>query len=48
MSNALAISIGLFVVGFFILDVTVLHLDVAVIAMRGLASLIDKMAFWRH
>ncbi len=47
MTNRLAIVLGLLIVGFFILDAVVLHLDAPVWIMRRLAELIQTMAFWR-
>jgi len=47
MSNTLAISLIILVVGFLALDHYVLHWDVALFAMRKLIGMIDTLAIWR-
>ena len=47
MTNTLAIWLALLIIGFFVLDHFVLHLDAQSIALRGLLDLITKVAFWR-
>lgn len=47
MTDRLAIWLFLLIVGFFILDAYVLHLDAGVTAMRAVTDLIRAIAFWR-
>ncbi len=47
MTNRIAIWLGLLILGFFILDYFVLHLNAPYVVMRLLIELIDKMAIWR-
>jgi hypothetical protein len=47
MTNRLAIVLGLLIVGFFVLDAVVLHLDAPIWIMRRLEDMIRQMAFWR-
>lgn len=47
MTNRIAIGLFILIVGFFVLDHFVLHLDAATFLMRELVDLINAMAFWR-
>ena len=47
MTNSIAIGLVLTIVGFFLLDHFVLHLDAATFLLRKLIALIDTLAFWR-
>lgn len=47
MSNQLALMVFACVVGFFILDVTVFHLDAGTYVSRKLVELIHYLKVWR-
>ncbi len=47
MTNAIAIFLGLLIIGFLALDHYVLHLDAVTFLFRKLISLIDILTFWR-
>lgn len=47
MTNIIAIWLGIFIIGFFVLDYFVFHLDAMTFILRLLIETIAKMAFWR-
>jgi len=47
MTNQIAIGLALFIVGFFLLDHFVFHLDALTVVLRKIVSTINHMAFWR-
>tara|TARA_B110000967_G_scaffold177447_1_gene191562 strand:- start:1175 stop:1318 length:144 start_codon:yes stop_codon:yes gene_type:complete len=47
MTNIIAIWLGIFVLGFFVLDHFVFHLDAMTFILRLLIETIAKIAFWR-
>lgn len=47
MTNTIAIWLGGLIVGFFILDALILHLDAHLYVMRAMLDLIRWVAFWR-
>tara|TARA_B110000902_G_scaffold10205_1_gene12408 strand:+ start:7909 stop:8052 length:144 start_codon:yes stop_codon:yes gene_type:complete len=47
MTNIIAIWLGIFIIGFFVLDHFVFHLDTMTLILRLLIETIAKMAFWR-
>lgn len=47
MTNTIALWLGIFIVGFFVLDYFVFQLDAVGVILRGILQLITKMAFWR-
>ncbi|MCO4846458.1 MAG: hypothetical protein KC448_00615 [Yoonia sp.] len=47
MTNTIAIWLAIFIVGFFILDHFVLHLDAITLILRLLIEMIAKIAVWR-
>jgi len=47
MTNQIAIGLALLIVGFFVLDAYVLHLDAGVFLARKGLDLIEYLAIWR-
>ena len=47
MTNIIAIWLGIFIIGFFVLDHFVFHLDAMTLILRLLIETIAKIAFWR-
>jgi len=47
MTSKLAIIIFLFIIGFFVLDHYVLHLNAFVFLAKRMIDLMDIMIFWR-
>mgnify|MGYP000432989227 CR=1 FL=1 len=47
MTNTIAIWLAILIVGFFVLDHFVLHLDAVSFVLRHLITLIGMVAFWR-
>ncbi len=47
MTNALAITLGVLIVGFFILDHYVIEGEMALFLGRRSLGLIEYLAFWR-
>jgi hypothetical protein len=47
MTNAVALCLAILIIGFFVLDHFVLHLDAIAIVLRLLIEMIGKVAFWR-
>ena len=47
MTNQIAIGLAIFIVGFFVLDHFVWHLDALTFVMRKIVSMTNAMAFWR-
>ena len=47
MTNALAISLLIFIAAFFALDHYVLHLDAPIFLARKFYDLLQWVAFWR-
>ncbi len=47
MTNTIAIWLGIFIIGFFVLDHFVFHLDAMTFFLRLLIETIAKIAVWR-
>jgi hypothetical protein len=47
MTNTIAIWLAIIIIGFFVLDHFVFHLDAITLVVRLLIDLIAKVAFWR-
>ena len=47
MTTRLALILAILILGFFVLDYYVLHLDAALFLVRKGFELINYMAFWR-
>lgn len=47
MTNQIAIGLAIFIVGFFLLDHFVFHMDALTFILRLLIAAIHKIAFWR-
>ena len=47
MTNAIALTLALMILGIFALDALVLHQDLAVQVGRLMADLIEWVSFWR-
>lgn len=47
MTNIIAIWLGIFIIGFFVLDHFVFHFDAITLILRLLIEMIAKIAVWR-
>jgi hypothetical protein len=47
MTNQIAIGLAILIVGFFLLDHFVFHLDAITVVMRKIIGMINLLAFWR-
>ncbi len=47
MTNRIALALGLFIIGFFVLDHFALHMGAGLLMARKFMALIDWVAFWR-
>ena len=47
MTNTITAVLVLLIVGLFVLDATVLHMDLPLIVGRGMAEFIEWLSFWR-
>lgn len=47
MTNAITLTLVLLILGLFVLDATVLHLGLPLLAAKGTAELIEWVSFWR-
>ena len=48
MTNQIAIGLAIFIVGFFLLDHFVFHLDAMTVVLRKIVGAVKFMAFWRE
>jgi len=47
VTNTIALWLACIIIGFFVLDHFILHLDAVTHVMRGVLFLINKAAVWR-
>ncbi|MEO9864224.1 MAG: hypothetical protein ABJO29_14215 [Yoonia sp.] len=47
MTNQIAIGLAIFIVGFFLLDHFVFHMDAMTVVLRKIVGAVKFMAFWR-
>lgn len=47
MTNPIALALGLCIVGFFVLDLFVLHMGAGLLIAQKFMGLIEWIAFWR-
>lgn len=47
MTNTITVALVLLIAGVFVVDATVLHLDLPLQAARSFAQLVEWVSFWR-
>lgn len=47
MTTQISIGLAIFIIGFFVLDHFVWHLDALTFVMRKILAMINTMAIWR-